>query len=121
MNEDVRPRMDLLKMTRLQVAAVLLVGNHHISKERLQAAARTLDEAIDSQFPASDTPERAALATHLARQLDHPNPGVVGGRMKAFYTRKSRPSATAPSGNEDADAAGDAVLTRSICDEDPER
>ena len=111
MPRALHPRMDQLKMTRRQVAAVPVLGTPDLSRERVLAAAGIVNEAILAQFPKSEERQRLPIATALARQLDIPRPTLVASRLRAFYEHGRQARATRGKSDPD-EGAGEAVIIR---------
>lgn len=95
-----RPSMDLLKMSRQEVAAIPLLGRPDLPEARIYATAKIIDQAIQAQFPESKESARLPLATDLARQLDSPHPQIAASRLRLFYEQR-RQGKTAGSTDDD--------------------
>lgn len=104
-----RLQMDLLQMTRREVAAVPFLGRNDLPEKRLYEAAQMLDEAIHAQFPHSEEGDRLGIATGLARQLRDPHPSIVVSCLRRFYEYRRRMKASA--GTDDG-AAEESQATR---------
>ena len=87
--------MDLLRMTREEVASVPLLARDRLPETRFHEAAQLLDDAIRAQFPDSTEEDRPRIATGLARQLRDPHPTIVASCLWRFYECRRRMKASA--------------------------
>ena len=113
-----RPRMDLLKMSRQEVAAIPLLGRPDLSEEKIYATAEIVDQAIQRQFPESKERERPPLATTLARELGNPNPQLAAFRLLRLYEKRLQEETVGPT---DDDSPEEPVLSRSLSGKHRER
>ena len=96
-------KMDLMKMTRLEVAsASRFFAKAFPDREKLHQA-KILDELIARQLPDSSHKERPTIANDLARQLGAPNPGAVAVRLMMYYRSMETKIASGATDDDDGD------------------
>lgn len=91
-------RMDLLKITRIEAANVLLLARSDLSLSAVLSSAEKLNGIIVGQFPEADDIQRVKIARDLAQQLDDPHPHLVANIMRSFYARKGAGDSSSTTG-----------------------
>lgn len=77
--------MDIMKMTRLEVAMASRIGAKGFSHVQMFQDAKQLDELIMRQFPDSSSKDRVRLASDLAQKLRDPRPWRLGAYMRLYH------------------------------------
>lgn len=104
-----RPRIDILKMSRREVAAIAILGRSGLSKAEIFPIATIVDEAIRAQFPDETESHRPPMVTDLARRLGDPRPYIAASRLWLLYkTRRQEEAAD----STDEDGAEEPVVSR---------
>jgi len=92
-------RMDLLKLTRIEAANVLLIARTDLSLPAVLSSAEKLNGVIVDQFPEAADIQRVRIARDLAHQLGDPHPHLVANIMRSFYALKGAGDSN-PSGGD---------------------